>query len=70
MPDAPFAAARVDRILVNGRFITADADFVVAEAVAMAANGSSRSALGTRLSGWRHRRQQLTTSAARRSCPA
>ncbi|HEY7909331.1 MAG TPA: amidohydrolase family protein, partial [Thermomicrobiales bacterium] len=35
MPDAPFSAARVDRLLVNGRFITADADFVVAEAVAI-----------------------------------
>jgi predicted amidohydrolase YtcJ len=36
MRDAPFSLARVDRLLVNGRFITADAAFTVAEAVAIA----------------------------------
>ncbi|MGI8857487.1 MAG: amidohydrolase [Thermomicrobiales bacterium] len=36
MGDTPFSASRIDRILVNGRFITADANFTVAEAVAIA----------------------------------
>ena len=36
MSDTPFAAAGVDRLLVNGRFITVDASFSVTEAVAIA----------------------------------
>lgn len=36
MRATPFAAARVDRILVNGRFVTADAAFSIAEAVVIA----------------------------------
>lgn len=36
MGGAPFAIARVDRLLVNGRFVTADAVFTIAEAVAIA----------------------------------
>lgn len=35
MPQTPYAAAYVDRILTNGRFITADAGFTIAEAVAI-----------------------------------
>jgi predicted amidohydrolase YtcJ len=42
----PFSAARVDRLLVNGRFITADADFTIAEAVAIA--GDRIAAVGPR----------------------
>lgn len=38
MRDAPFSVARVVRILINGRFITADAAFSVAEADAVASD--------------------------------
>lgn len=46
MRDTPYSLATVDRILANGRFITADAGFTIAEAVAL--TGDRVAAVGPR----------------------